>query len=353
MKKILILQDMPLFPYRIYAYNELIKRNYDLTVVSVSNKKEDFNIKLDFKSIVLSFKKYGPFVKLNNPSTIKDSDYDIIIVDPNLRMLDYYFFYRSKYWKKLIGWGHHKGRTTGNKFAEWFRFWFFKKFHALVFYESQTRDEYIEHGFNPERLFVANNTQYVNVETVNLAEKRCYFTYVGRIQERKQVDMAIEAFAILKTKIKDESLKFLVVGGGNVTRLKQIAIDNHLERDVIFVGEEHNERKLGEYFNHSYAYVSPGHVGLGVLHALAFGVPVITCKDRKHSLEIVNCKPENSFLVDFNSESVAEAMYKLYSDQALWNRMSQSAYDYYQQNCTIDKMVDGVDDAIKYICEKK
>ena len=35
---ILILMDMPLFPYRIYAYNELSNRGYDLTVISVSDE---------------------------------------------------------------------------------------------------------------------------------------------------------------------------------------------------------------------------------------------------------------------------------------------------------------------------
>ena len=40
---ILILMDMPLFPYRIYAYNELSNRGYDLTVISVSDvyKRQD------------------------------------------------------------------------------------------------------------------------------------------------------------------------------------------------------------------------------------------------------------------------------------------------------------------------
>ena len=46
MQKVLILMDMPLFPYRIYAYNGLADRGYDLTVVSVSNEDAKYDIPL-------------------------------------------------------------------------------------------------------------------------------------------------------------------------------------------------------------------------------------------------------------------------------------------------------------------
>jgi len=349
MQKVLILMDMPLFPYRIYAYNGLADRGYDLTVVSVSNEDAKYDIPLKFKHIRMSKKMYGGFVKLKNFGTINPDAYDIIVVDPNLRMLDFYRFYRKKYWDKLIGWGHHKGRTTGNKLAEWVRWSFFTKFRALVFYDYETRKEYVEHGFDADRLFVANNTQYVDLSMVDLKAKRNSFIYVGRIQERKAIDKALEAFAIVKQKTKDTDLIFKVVGGGDASQLKELCKQLEIEESVVFTGTIHDEHSLADIFNNAYGYVSPGHVGLGVLHGLAFGVPVITCTGRKHSLEVVNCKPVNSFLVDFDKQSIADAMLKLCTDVELFGKMSLSAHDYDTQFCTIDKMVDGVDDAIKYL----
>lgn len=349
MQKVLILMDMPLFPYRIYAYNGLANRGYDLTVVSVSNEDAHYDIPLEFKHIRLEKKMYGGFVKLLNFETITPDSYDIIIVDPNLRMLDFYRFYCSKYWDKLIGWGHHKGRTTGNKLAEWVRWKFFTKFRALVFYDYETRKEYIEHEFKPERMFVANNTQYVDLSMVDLNTKRNSFIYVGRIQDRKAVDLALHAFAIVKKQTKKAELKFKVVGGGDAENLKRLCRELNIEEYVEFTGPVHDERTLADIFNSAYGYVSPGHVGLGVLHGLAFGVPIITCMGRKHSLEVVNCKPENSFLVEFDKQSIADAMLKLCTDVALFDNMSKSAHEYYTKYCTIDKMVDGVDNAIKYL----
>lgn len=348
-KKVVILMDMPLFPYRIYCYNELAERGYDLTVVSVSNKVEQYEIPLLFKHKVCSSKMIGSFVKLEDFHIHDYDNYDFIVVDPNLRMLDYYRFYNKGYWNKLIGWGHLTGRTSSNKLAEKIRYLFFKKFKALVFYDAATRDEYIKRGFEANKLFVANNTQYVDPQTVHPNEKRTYFLYVGRIQERKGLDVALNAFASLKKKMKDSSLQFIFVGGGNTKPLEEIARNEGVLDAVRFIGPVHEQAKLGELFSHALAYVSPGHVGLGVLHSFACGVPVITCTGRLHSVEVYNCKADNSLLVPYNVEAVSEAMSKLYSNPDFQKKLSEAAYKYYWENCTIDKMVDGVDGAIDYL----
>ena len=351
-KRVAILMDMPLFPYRIYAYNDLSKRGYDLTVVSVSNKVEQYSIPLLFNHKVMGFKKIGPFVKLKGFNIHDYDDYDIIMVDPNLRMLDYYKFYNKKYWSKLIGWGHLTGRTSSNKLAEKVRYRFFKKFQALVFYDSATRGQYVAKGFSAEKLFVANNTQYVDPQTVHPEENRKYFLYVGRIQDRKGLDVALEAFAKLKQHYSDKELEFVFVGGGDANKLKQQAESLGISEAIRFVGAVHDQAKLGEWFSRALAYVSPGHVGLGVLHSFACGVPVITCTGRLHSVEIINCREDNSLVVPYTSEAVADAMEKLYTNRNFQQELSKAAYKYYWEQCTIDIMVNGIEDSIKYISAK-
>ena len=60
-KKVLVLMDMPLFPYRIYCYNVLAERGYDLTVVSASNADASYDIPLRFTHIRKGFKQIGVF----------------------------------------------------------------------------------------------------------------------------------------------------------------------------------------------------------------------------------------------------------------------------------------------------
>ena len=187
--------------------------------------------------------------------------------------------------------------------------------------------------------------------TLNIEERR-YFIYVGRIQERKGLELAVKAFSLLKKKNDDSQLEFVIVGGGDDSLLKNIAKEECISDSVRFIGPVHDQGQLGEWFSHALAYVSPGHVGLGVLHSFACGVPVITCTGRLHSVEFSNCKPDNSMVVPYTVDDIYEAMQRLYSDKSFQKILSLNAYNYYWQNCTIDIMVDGIDNAIQYILQK-
>lgn len=350
---IIILQDMPLYPYRIYAYNELAARGYDLTVVSASNVDTSYDMPLKFKHIRKGIKTLGGFEWLSDFNSSICEDYDYVIVTPNLRVLNFIPLYGKKYRNKMLAWGHLKGCTSANPIAAWVRRPLLRKMNVLIFYEAGTRDEFVKAGFPPEKLFVANNTQYVEPETVVRGLPKEYFLYVGRIQERKGVDLALRAFAKLKRETKDDHLKFVIVGGGDKNFLVKVAREEVIIDAVEFTGAIHDQKKLGEIFSKAYAYVSPGHVGLGVLHSLACGVPVITCTGRLHSVEITNCKPDNSLVVPYTVDDVAEAMTLLYKDKELQKKLSDAAYKYYQEYCTIDKMVDGIDDALMYVEQLK
>lgn len=347
--KVLILMDMPLFPYRIYAYNELAERGYDLTIVSANNTETSYEIPLKFKHIRKGLKTFGGFEWLKGFKSSMCEGFDYVIVTPNLRVLNFMPLYGRKFRNKMLAWGHQKGCTSANPIAALVRRPLLRKMNALIFYESGTRDEFIKMGFPNEKLFVANNTQYVEPGTVIRGNSKESFLYVGRIQERKGVDLALRAFAKLKHETKDGNLKFVIVGGGDKETLLNVAKEEGIVEAVVFTGAIHDQKKLGEVFSKAYAYVSPGHVGLGVLHSLACGVPVITCSGRLHSVEITNCKPDNSLVVPYTVNDVADAMKKLYSDKELQDRLSEAAYRYYQENCTIDKMVDGIDYALKYV----
>ena len=349
--KVLILMDMPLFPYRIYAYNELAERGYELTVVSVNHEDVSYEIPLKFRHVRKDFKRMGGFVWLKDFSVAMCDDYDYVIITPNFRVLNFAPLYGKKYRERMLAWGHLKGCTSPNPVAAWIRRPVLRRMQALIFYEAGTRDEFVKTGFPSDMLFVANNTQYVDPDTVRLGEHKEYFLYVGRIQERKGLELALRAFAKVKKEANDDNLRFVIVGDGDRKPLEAIAQEEGIIEAVLYTGAVHDQNRLGEIFSHAIAYVSPGHVGLGVLHSMACGVPVITCTGRLHSVEISNCKEDNSLVVPYTIEDVAEAMRTLYSDKDSY--MSEAAYKYYHENCTIDKMVDGIDNALKYVTSMK
>ena len=341
--------DMPLFPYRIYAYNELVKRGYDLTVVSVETETVSYPVKKDFIHIPLRKQTLGGFGKIVGLSAVNFDEYHVILIALNVRLVDIYPLVLGKYSKKVIAWGHMKGHTVGNPHAQRLRMRIARKLPALLFNDFVTRDEYLKAGFPPEQLFLANNTQYVNPLTVRLDKERKYFLYVGRIQERKGLDLAIKSFAKVISETVNDSVSFKIVGGGDSEALKNLVDSMGIKDRVEFVGPVYDESLLGEFFSGALAYVSPGHVGLGVLHSFAFGVPVMTCTDRKHSVEYVHCNKENSYLSTYSVDGVAAMMKEIMEDTEERERKSQNAYQYYNRYCTIDRMVDGIDSAIQTI----
>lgn len=349
--KVLIIHDMPLQTYRVYDYNELAERGYDVTGGFFFDQERDIPVELKFKPLPFYRKKIAKFSYLTNFKDVNLDNYDVIIVAPNFWVLNFFKLYRKKYRNKVILWGHMKGHDNNSRVAAWYRDILFRNYKSLIFYEAKTKDEFVAKGFKEENLFVANNTQFVDNKNLDLGKKRNDFIYVGRIQDRKRVDIALKAYKQVKEKSGDPNLRFMVVGGGDSESLKTLVAEEQI-KDVVFTGAIYDENELHEIFSTAIAYVSPGHVGLGVLQAIGHGVPVITCEGQSHAPEVINCNADNSIMPPMTVEDVAAAMWTLYSDKGLQKKMSKAAFDYYNDNCTIEIMIDGIETAIKHLLTK-
>lgn len=328
-------------------FNELAKRGYDITIVTPTDVGNNIPIPIEFAIIELPIKRIGPFVFVKRLNRIKTDNYDAILYMPNFRYVNLMKFLMPKYRNRIILWGHMKGRTTDNKIAHFIRKRLFKRY-TLLFYDYGTMNEYLTYGFDKRKLFVANNTQFVDNSKVDLDAPKDSFVFVGRIQERKRIDLALKAFGIFKRNNPRCGFKFYVIGGGDTSSLETIVNEESIT-DVIFTGAVYNEDELANYYRSAIAYVSPGPVGLGVLHSFAFGVPVITCPSDHHGPEVNNCNNKNSFIVDDNPIAIADTMEALYKNESLRKEMSLYAYSYYNQYCTLESMIDNMEKAINSV----
>jgi glycosyltransferase involved in cell wall biosynthesis len=59
-------------------------------------------------------------------------------------------------------------------------------------------------------------------------------------------------------------------------KLKSLSIKYNLEQNIAFIGDIWDDIILSKYFLISDLLVSPGNVGLNCIHAMSFGVPVLT-----------------------------------------------------------------------------
>ena len=154
--------------------------------------------------------------------------------------------------------------------------------------------------------------------------------YAGMLSDRKGYNRLLEAFSKLYDKYPDWKLVF--AGNGEIDKARQLCIELKIPADrVSFLGWVSGEKKVNAFQQASiYCLPSWGEgFPMGVLDALAYGIPVITTpvggieKVMHHS---VDCMLFETFDID----ALSEALECLLKDESLRNQIVKEA----------DKLVD-------------
>ncbi len=247
--------------------------------------------------------------------------------------------------KKIVYWGHGKGKSPVLNMV---RRVLGKRAKAVITYDEKGKADLVKLGIDTEKVFIANNTQHVaNSSDLSTAPKNC-FIYVGRIQARKRVEDLLEAFEKVQNALPAET-RIVIIGDGELLpNLKEKANQLKITDSVDFVKGTTDAAILKSYFSKAYAYVSPGHVGLGVLHSFAYGVPVITYKGDHHAPEYHNIADKaTGFIVEPTADRLAQALTTVTKDEN-YKEMGHRAYIHYSQQRKIEQMVDAFKEAICY-----
>lgn len=102
--------------------------------------------------------------------------------------------------------------------------------------------------------------------------------FIGRLISSKRIDWLILTVADLRN--KGLKLNLMVIGNGSeYQRLVEYATKLSVNENVWFYGECYDEQELKGLLYNADLCVSPGEVGLTALHAMSYGVPVISHDD--------------------------------------------------------------------------
>lgn len=343
MKKILIHYNYILH-YRKAFFNVLSK-DYDVTVIHSGTESITDNDK--YKEIIVPVKKVGPFYLQSGViEETKSSEYDIIIALFDVRWVNTIlsiFFSKNK---KFIWWG---AWITKSKIANLIRIYLSKKSDANVFYTYGAMKDFIEHGINSDTAYVANNTFDVGSRIKSYENKiKNRILFVGSLDKRKQNDVLIRAFKNIVKDI-DEDIILTIIGDGlEKNNLTQQVQEASLKDRVEFVGRVNDPQKLAEYYKESIVSVSFGQAGLSVLQGLGFGVPFLTKANAISGGEISNIKNRyNGILCEDDEKSLENELLFLCNNIDFSRQMGENAYNYYNEFCTIENMVQGFKDAIE------
>ena len=162
-----------------------------------------------------------------------------------------------------------------------------------------------------------------------LKEKDCFAAiFVGRLVSRKRLDLLIRAVHVINQSGK--RLRLLIVGDGpELGGLRELVLSLGLTDAVEFKRACYEEDQLRSEFSKCDFSVVPHAAGLSVVHAMAYGLPVITDDDYSaHGPEVevledgVNCLIYRSGSLDALAQSI-DRMICNYSEIVDYQRMRE------------------------------
>ncbi|MCV0373509.1 MAG: glycosyltransferase [Nitrosarchaeum sp.] len=180
----------------------------------------------------------------------------------------------------------------------------------------------IDPAISHEDLEIKKHTKIL--EKIGISEQKQYLLFLGRILQRKRIELIIYTFAKL---IKTKKDLILVIAGPSENlydqKLKQLTRELGIEEHVRFPGVVLDDEKI-EMLRHAKILI---HTAKGDIHplsveeALTIGIPVI----------ITDCDmPEVSeynagMVVEPNTDSIYDALVILLNNEGLWKNFSQNA----------------------------
>ncbi len=239
---------------------------------------------------------------------------------------------------------------------------------AVLFYGEAARKRFVERNGREFRAFVAPNaldqTEIQRARSRWLADpaalqrfKREHslehgpvLAFVSRLSPENRADLLLRAGAKLLPAFPH--LRIAIVGSGiEEANLRRVAADCGMEKQTIFTGAVYEEENLAPWFLSSDLFVYPRNAGLSILHAMGYGLPVITTDFAPSwAPEVDTIKPwMNGMLYrDGSADDLASVIGSLLNDRARIDRMRTVALHTATQEYTLKGMVDGMERAIRY-----
>jgi glycosyltransferase involved in cell wall biosynthesis len=170
--------------------------------------------------------------------------------------------------------------------------------------------------------------------------------FVSRLMAENRVDLLLEATA------KIDDLTTVIIGKGpDLDRLRSIADGLGIADRVRFPGAIYGEPAIAPWFLSAQVFVYPVNIGLSAMHALGYGLPVVTGDDiasHNPEIEAVEHAVNAMLYKDGDVDAMADAIRSVTGDPERHRAMSEAARATVLERFNIPKMVDGLERAIRH-----
>ena len=314
----------------------------------------------------------GPFSwQRGSLEAVRDPDADVVVLSWQVRAIDVPIALRAAR-RRGVGtvlWGHGFGKTHP-RLGDLARRLTADIADACLLYGPATRRRVVEQGVPPERVFDAPNAidQAAILEATSnwtsspdrLAEFRKkegleagpVVLFLSRLEADKLPALLVESFAKVLDKHPAATLAF--IGNGASRPEVEATIDRlGIRPRVRLAGAIYEEEAIAPWALSSSLLVHPGGIGLSLMHAFGYGLPVITT-DRLglHGPEAEIHEPGVNGLLyrHGDAQDLAEKISTLLDDEPRRRRMSEAALATVSgpRGRNVEGMVAGFLDAIDF-----
>ncbi len=274
---------------------------------------------------------------------------NVLIVESNVRYLSTPAAVQWMHNRGLpvIGWG--LGAPPAGKAESVLRSSFLNTLDAVIAYSKTGAEQYAACGLPTQRIFVAANavayrpTKIAPERPSTFQDGKPNLLFVGRLQERKNLDLLLQACAVLPANLTPS---LTIVGDGpDRGRLEELAAKTFPAAQ--FLGAKHGA-ELEPYFNQADLFVLPGTGGLAVQQAMAHALPVIVGQADGTQGELV--RSENGVVLPATDlETLTSALISMLSDVGKLRLMGLASHRIVTEEVNLEAMVDSFAKAIKSV----
>lgn len=220
---------------------------------------------------------------------VKTKDYNVIINDLGIYCLSVWIMLllAKIRGQKIYHWDH--GWYGKESFArKWIKRLYFGLADGSFIYGDYAIRLMKENGFNGKKLYpihnsldyekqveLRNSIQLKSIYKEHFANDNPVLIIIGRLNLRKNLNLLIESIAILK-----ESYEFynvILVGDGEDRKpMEELSHKLGVSSQVWFYGACYDEATNAELIYNADMCVVPGDIGLTAIHAMTFGIPVVS-----------------------------------------------------------------------------
>jgi glycosyltransferase involved in cell wall biosynthesis len=250
----------------------------------------------------------------------------------------------------VIGWGLGAPEFHGilAPFLESYRRRVLFAYDAIIAYSQTGADQYARLGIPPERIFTACNAVAAKPAhsaperkpTATAAEMKLLF--VGRLQDRKRVDLLLEACARQPEGM--QPVLWIVGDGPALDTLREKA--KSVYPRAVFFGALQG-RELEEKFSTADLFILPGTGGLAVQQAMSFALPVIVAEADGTQEDLV--RPENGWrITPGHLDELTKTITLALRDISILRAMGLESYRIVSREINLERMVEGFKKAILF-----